>query len=980
MSDIDCSGEIKCVRVDNRALCSNLVKSNMEHNFPPFTVLCQNIRSVQRNFDNLLVFLSELDLCIDIIVLTECWTSENSHIPAISGYQSFYTKKSLNQNDGVIVYVKEEINVLVKEVEITEGNCLILTIDSTYSIVCSYRPPCFSSPINYLSSIQNILSNCSTENIIFTGDINIDIMPTNTNNYALDYLNLMASLGLRPAINCPTRINTCIDHFMVKSKLKICSAVFEALTDHSPILLVMEKSNINSSPSSRECAKINMSQVGTDLKLQNWDDLFQINDVNLAADLLVSILQENIDKSTEVVKTCKKKTPLKPWITQGVLKSLRKRDNLHRRIKKSANLNNVELHKYYISYRNLCNKIIKKLKKEYYKLQLLKNNGNAKETWRIIKEICNFNVKNASPRDLLNICSNPKESLNQINGYFTSVGEKLANSTLSMLNTSDAVLSKTALSLDSPCNSMSFTPTDPAEVNSIIMSLRTSSAPGCDKIPTSVLKTYRSLLIGPITHVCNLSLLNGIFPTCFKKAIVIPVHKSGDKKIPSNYRPISLLSVLSKVLEKIVNKRLIKYLEDENLLASNQYGFRAKHSTNDAVLKLTSQITSYLDSGEKCVGVFLDLQKAFDTVSIPILISRLQNVGIRGTPLLWFQDYLSARKQVVRIENNLSSVVGCSYGVPQGSTLGPSLFLIYLNDLCKLNVNSADLFMFADDTAIIFHSRTWDLVKESTEEGLRKITAWLEDSLLSLNTNKTKYLCFSITNVTKPPKNFKIKIHTFPCNRKSQTLCECESLSRVTNIRYLGVIIDDKLNWTEHVSMLSARTRKLIYVFKNLRHILEPNLLVQTYKALCQCILTYCICSWGGAYKSNLIALERAQRALLKVMLGLPFRHPTTDVYKSSNVLSVRKLYIYEAIRRYHRISIPTLPETDKRTDRCPLPKIKREFARKNYRYLAPFLYNKINSKSKIKSMSNFKVKKVIVDWLNTYDYNETEKLIDPNL
>lgn len=981
MNDIDCSGQIKCVKLEDATLCSELLKCDMECNYQsPFSVLSVNIRSVHRNFDSFLVFVSKLGVPIDMFVLTECWINKNSYIPSISNYQAFSTKKSINQNDGVIAYVRQDINVSAVEIDIADGNCLLITLDKHYSIICSYRPPCFHNPSNYLNSLQNIISTCNTESIIFTGDINLDIMPANLNSYSLDYLTLMASFGLRPGIYCPTRINTCIDHFMIKTEHKVLTVVFEALTDHSPILLILEKSKLNRNSFCCNRVSTNIQQVGSDLKLLEWDDFFQVYDANLAACTLVSNIQDIIIKNTVVVKTSRNKKALKPWITKGVLRSMRKRDNLHRRMKKRANINNVELKLYYLKYRNLCNKIIKFLKKQYYKKQFTKNSGNIKETWRLIKEICNFNVKNAIPRELLAICGSSVDSLNKVNRYFSSVGENLANSTLKKLTTDDSVLSKAALSLDSPCHSMSFNPTDPLEVKNIIMSLKAHSAPGCDNIPTSVLRTYWNLLIGPITHVCNLSLQNGIFPKCFKNAIVIPVHKSGDKKIPSNYRPISLLSALSKVLEKLVNKRLMRYLETEGLLASNQYGFRAKRSTNDAVLKLTSNLTSYLDNGKKCVGVFLDLQKAFDTVSIPILISRLQNVGIRGIPLLWFQDYLSDRQQVVRIDNVISGSTVCTYGVPQGSTLGPSLFLIYLNELCKFKLKDAELFMFADDTAIIFHGSTWELAKKAAEDGLRKITVWLEDSLLSLNASKTKYICFSITDATKPPTDFKINIHTFPCNRNIQTPCNCTELTRVDHIRYLGVIIDDKLNWKEHVSTLTTRTRKLIYIFKSLRQVVEPKMLVQVYKALCQCILTYCICAWGGASKSHLINIERAQRAILKVMFNLPFRHPTTEVYRTANVLSVRKLYLYESIRRYHRLTVPLLPKTNKRTELCPLPRIKHRFARKHYNYLAPFVYNILNSKRKIKHYSNFKVKKVITDWLEDLNYIQTEKLLEPSM
>ncbi|CAH2209206.1 jg15219 [Pararge aegeria aegeria] len=322
----------------------------------------------------------------------------------------------------------------------------------------------------------------------------------------------------------------------------------------------------------------------------------------------------------------------------------------------------------------------------------------------------------------------------------------------------------------------------------------------------------------------------------------------------SNYRPISLLKVLSKVLEKVVNNRLLSYLENHNLISNNQYGFRTKKSTEDAVICLSNIATKHMDQRLKCLAVFLDLKKAFDTVSIPLLLRKMECLGIRGTPLAWFKDYLKGRSQTVKVLDYTSNTQKVTHGIPQGSTLGPTLFLIYANEMCDLELDNAQIIAFADDTAIIFHGGTWEETRKTAEKGLAKIRKTLENNLLTINAQKTKYICFSITPATQPPTNFTLKLHSLQCTTLEfpPNDCSCAILDKESSMRYLGVIIDENLNWHPHITALSNRVRRLIPVFRNLRDIVDNKLITLVYKALCQSLLIYCISAWGGAATTHM--------------------------------------------------------------------------------------------------------------------------------
>lgn len=309
---------------------------------------------------------------------------------------------------------------------------------------------------------------------------------------------------------------------------------------------------------------------------------------------------------------------------------------------------------------------------------------------------------------------------------------------------------------------------------------------------------------------------------------------------------------------------------------------------------------------------------------------------------------MSNRIQVVKVDKTLSDESSCTYGVPQGSTLGPTLFLMYINALCKMNLKGADLIMFADDTVLVFHDKTWDGIMKLAERGLCEVSSWLENNLLSLNTVKTKFVCFYKTATTSPPSNLILKVHMHPCNKlvdHDNRHCNYDALVRVENIKYLGVTINEKLTWQQHLTITAKRIRSLIYIFKNLRTIADNNLLIQTYRALCQCIIVYCISSWGGAPKTYMIEVERAQRALLKIMMYLPFKYPTNLLHNQLGVLSVRKLYILQCIQRYHRFTVPTLNLPERRITRYPVPNFITSLVRRQYDYNAPCLYTKLDLK-----------------------------------
>lgn len=965
LDNFQISNHITCLPED--------VSSHITHPHNQTKLLCQNICSILGNFDKLLVLLSRIKLDFDFLILTECRLSAiQQNLPALDGYNVHCSTDNFNQNDGVVVYINNALSCTVLEPIFPETNCLVIKISTHTVIVAIYRPYCFKLNVPlFLASLNTVIQSLSSfPNIILVGDINIDISPDSYEKYSEDYLNLLSIHGMLPSHTLPTRQSSCIDHFILKTtKTNKTFVLHPSISDHDAIVLCINIKQPKSVPLT--ISKIDYVGLEASMSSLDFNPILTLDDPNTAANLLVSLLAQALISNTKLLRLPRRARTIKPWITIGLLRCIRNRDNMHLKLKLSAD--NSILRVTYRRYRNFCNDILKKVKREYQRQEILAAGSNSRKLWDVIKRNINMNKPKDYSSNLLTMSDSPSRSVNDVNEYFVNIGKSLAEKILlhnnSTVNTNPFTYGVT--------KSFGLLDTDEAEIESIITSLKNNCAKGWDGIPSSILKQYKNILIPPITHVCRLSLSAGVFPDAFKKAVIKPIYKAGDRSLISNYRPISLLPSLSKVLERIMNKRLMNYLEVNNLLSPHQYGFRAERSTASAVHGLTEFIVGGLDEGRKCLSVFLDLAKAFDTVSIPLLLQKLEHLGIRGLSLNLFRSYLTNRSQLVKIDNHISNDLPVLYGIPQGSILGPSLFLVFINDLCNMQLNNGKIVSFADDTALIFEAPTLEELFINAQNGLNSILRWLGHNLLTINADKTKYMLFSIRNTLSQHHNLNLTAHT--CNF-DPILCTCPVLENVSTIKYLGINLDQNLNFKTHINLLSTRTRKLVYIFKNLRHIADQKILKVTYYALCQSILTYCITIWGGAHKTTLKKLEVAQRTILKVSTFRPYLFSTSKLYEECKVLSVRQLFIASTVLRKHSLLTydPNFSQNQRRHDLVCTGKIfKTSFAKRFFVFLGSYLYNKCNGVNKIYALNRYNCKNKVTDWLLNLNYEDTEDLFD---
>ena len=426
---------------------------------------------------------------------------------------------------------------------------------------------------------------------------------------------------------------------------------------------------------------------------------------------------------------------------------------------------------------------------------------------------------------------------------------------------------------------------------------------GLDDVSPRFLKDGATVLAEPLCHIINMSILTETVPSELKKAKVIPLFKKGSRLDPGNYRPVSILSAISKVLERAVNSQLVSHLNSRNLLYKYQSGFRNKYSTETCLISLTDYIKGEVKKGNMVGMVLIDLRKAFDTVDGEILLQKLAAMGV--TSLDWFRSYLFNREQCTQVEGTNSSFLQVTCGVPQGSILGPTLFLCYVNDLSTcLNCH---LSLYADDSALIFSGNDVDSISQFLSRELSMCKKWLTDNRLYLHVGKTESILFGTSGKIKKAGGFDVK-------------CDGESVLRVTSVVYLGVRLDQCLNFDQYINKVcSDANNRLSFLFRYSSILDFP-----TRKLVCTSLilskLSYCTSAWYSGLGIGLRSrLDVIQRKMVRYVNGWgPREHVGESEISSTGWLTYSRHALFSQLCHFFKARIGLAPSylSD---DLCPM-------------------------------------------------------------
>ena len=809
------------------------------------------------------------DSKIDILSINETKLDSTVHDSDvyIPGFEIVRKDRRVNgrKGGGVCIYLRTNLNYRIRDDLINDDlECLIVEISkprsSVFLVGTWYRPP--NSPPERFNEFENVIDKIDAESkeLYILGDVNCNLLPEASAHISSHLTNIFDIYGLSQLITEPTRVTlvskTLIDLCITNSPEKVSNSgvIHLGISDHSLVFMTRKVHHDRFCPRTIEMRQFKHFQKNkflNDLEQMPWSNIDLCSDPNDMwhewKQMFVSCMDKHAPRKLKRIS--KKRAP---WITKGLLNKIHRRDLIK---KKAISSNDHEMWEQFKCARNQANNAIKQAKKRYFSDNLKVSKGNPRKTWNLINELTSRNTSKST--NILEIqvdnrtISSPGDMAEAFNDHFTNIGQVLAQEVPSAEVNPEFYLSHTdkAFHLKTPSLDVVF---------NLLRNIDEKKATGLDMIPSKLLKMAASIVTPSLTAIFTKSIITGIYPTEWKMARVTPVFKKGEKSDLNNYRPISVIPVVSKVFEKIVYDQLYQYLNDNQLLSSCQSGFRSLHSTLTALLEATNSWSVSIDNGFLNGVVFIDLKKAFDTIDHEIILRKLSYFGADQATAKWFQSYLSNRTQRCNVNGNLSTASTVTCGVPQGSILSPLLFLMYINDLPNC-LRVAAPRMFADDTSITLSAKTVADLKLAVTSELNNLTCWLRANKLSLNVAKTELMIIGSRQ----------RLNT-QCEEINISIDD-RTIKRVDHIKSLGLTIDAQLSWSKHVDEISKKVSSAIGALKRVRPFIPTDVAVQIYNALILPHFDYCSPVWDGMSGCLSDKLQKLQNRAARVITQSPF-------------------------------------------------------------------------------------------------------------
>lgn len=932
-------------------------------------ILCLNIQNLKIHFLTLLNLFDDKIYWYDVIILVEINVKQHElELYSINGYDKYGLCRQQKSGGGVLFYVKsclcwEEVSInmnsaetlLIKINDICNQPLYIMGIYST-------PPP---PPREFVEEFKKVLTGIKHENLVIAGDFNIDL--NKRDGLTSAYISVMAGQGLFSAVNKITRervrgerlTRTVIDHLFFRGKIDVRTNVIkQSIADHYLLTANISVCKPKLHADNTKVTIIDEKIVNSHIKLIDWN--LMCNNNNAVCDnlnLFTNAMKRIYNKATKKIQIKNKGNNLKIGHNPQLKSLIKEKHRLYREW--LQNPNDDSLRTKYNASNNKLKKTTRSVRFKETRKNFMSATGNPRKLWKLINLEMGKNVSESVDEAIIkNICNKlkitPKQAANSFVNEFKVTIDNLTSKcdriTLPKTKTKECK------------NLCSWKEVGVADIKKVLQEMPVRS-PGTDLVRIKDLKSNSHILLPTLTNLINGLLTSTKIPNYLKHSIVRPIYKSGKRTDYSNYRPISILNTVEKVMEKCVYRQLCDHIEINHVLNKAQFGFRKGVGTNEALLEFSNFVHTKLNENYFIFTIFIDFTRAFETLNHTILLRKVMNeAGVCGQALQWLKDYLHDRKMKVKINETFSKMETVGNGVPTGSLLGPLLYLLYVNDMVDHCQTKTKIIQYADDTIIVSAGESVEAALSMLQSDFNKLQLWAHDNGLILNKTKTKIMNIKATG---PREISDVIYHDHNCLHRNINALFCQCTSQVQQIfeyRYLGLVVDTYFSFEPHIKFIKKKLRQISCIMYNFQFFTTKNNLKSIYHGLAECHIAYGILSYGTAAKSHLQQIEKIQDYIIENLTPKKIKNPTrSEMYEYLQVLPLTQLFKYKLAVKYHfdtaYRSTPAVQSSRNRVfPNYNTPLANNKHGYKKLEYLVPATYNMIpEAIIKLKKFSSIK-------------------------